>query len=121
MRNLIQNQHIGLIFLVPGWGEILRINGKAWIINDQNVLAPCAIGGVIPELGIGVEIEVAYVHCAKAFMRSGLWDPQRWPPIDDIPSLATILHAHTHGKLGGQKELAAFIDESYATKTHLPS
>jgi PPOX class probable FMN-dependent enzyme len=121
MRNILETGQAGLMFLVPGWGEILRANGRAWIVNDREVLAPCAFRGTVPQLGIGIEIEVAYIHCAKASLRSGIWQPAKWPSLEGMPSLAAILHDHSKGSAGDIGQLTEQIRESYATRTFLAS
>ena len=70
MRNLLDNPHVGLIFLIPGVEETLRVNGRAWIVRDADLLERCEARGKVPALGIGVEVEEAFIHCAKAFKRS---------------------------------------------------
>ena len=95
MSNLLHNSHIGLIFLVPGMEETLRVNGRACIVRDAELLARCEVRGKIPTLGIGVEVEEAFIHCAKAFKRSGLWEPERWPGLERLPSAAQMLLDHT--------------------------
>src|SRR6185503_14840889 len=95
MRNLLQNPHIGLIFLIPGMEETLRVNGRGSIVRDAELLARCEVRGKVPSLGIGVEVEEAFIHCAKAFKRSGLWEPERWPNLEEMPSAAQMLLDHT--------------------------
>ena len=80
MRNLLENPNIGLLFFLPGVDEVVRINGRAIITHDSDVLNDCAVNGVTPNLGIVVEIEDVFFHCAKAIIRSQLWDPAT--PID---------------------------------------
>jgi PPOX class probable FMN-dependent enzyme len=91
MRNILQNPHIGLIFLIPGREDTLRINGKAWIVEDDEILDGMAVQGKRPPFAIGVEVEEAYMHCPRAFMRSGLWKPERWPDPKALPSSAQIM------------------------------
>ena len=91
MRNLLENPHVGLIFLVPGREETLRVNGRAVIVRDEDLLAPLAVKGKRPPLGIGVEVEECYLHCAKAFKRSALWEPECWPDASALPSMACAL------------------------------
>jgi PPOX class probable FMN-dependent enzyme len=91
MRNLLVNPHIGLIFLVPGREETLRVNGRAWITRDPELLQRCTAQGKTPVLAIGVEVEQCFLHCAKAFRRAQLWAADRWPAADALPSLACIL------------------------------
>lgn len=73
LRNIIETGHVGLLLLVPGLGETLRINGRASVIRDEEVLAPLAVNGKQPVLAIGVEVEECYFQCAKALIRSKLW------------------------------------------------
>jgi PPOX class probable FMN-dependent enzyme len=91
MKNLLANPHVGLIFLVPGREETLRVNGRAWITRDPGLLGRSAVQGRMPLLAIGVEVEQCFLHCAKAFRRSQLWAHEQWPGPDALPSLACVL------------------------------
>lgn len=73
LRNIIDTGRVGLLLLVPGVGETLRINGRACVMRDDEVLTSMAINGKQPVLGIGVEVEECYFQCAKALIRSKLW------------------------------------------------
>ena len=75
LRNILQNPHIGLLFVIPGVGDTFRVNGRASLTTDAALLSPCGVEGKRPKLGILVDIEAAYTHCSKAFLRSELWDP----------------------------------------------
>jgi PPOX class probable FMN-dependent enzyme len=86
MMNILANPHIGLIFLVPGRDETLRVNGRACITTDPALLEPMAVQGVTPKLAIGVEVQQAFFHCVKSFRRSGLWKHETWPAADALPS-----------------------------------
>ena len=92
MKNLLDNPHIGLLFLVPGREETLRINGRAWITKDPELLARCAAQGKTPDLAIAVKVEQCFLHCAKAFLRSKLWRHAEWPAPDALASMAQVLH-----------------------------
>jgi PPOX class probable FMN-dependent enzyme len=92
MRNILANPHVGLLFLVPARGETLRVNGRACITRDADLLATLAVEGKTPSLAIGVEVEEVFLHCAKAFKRSGLWEPARWPDISGLVTSAKIFH-----------------------------
>jgi PPOX class probable FMN-dependent enzyme len=92
MRNLLENPHAGLIFLVPGREETLRVNGRAWIVRDGELLASLAAQGRTPVLAVGVEVQECYFHCPKAFRRSALWDPARWPEQTALPAMACVLY-----------------------------
>lgn len=88
LRNILENPHIGLIFLVPRYGETLRVNGRATITRDVTLLDRLAVDGKRPVLAIGVEVQEAFLHCAKAFVRSALWRPDRWPDISAMTPAA---------------------------------
>jgi PPOX class probable FMN-dependent enzyme len=91
MLNILSNPHVGLLFLVPGRDDTLRVNGRASITRDPAILARCAAQGKTPVLAIGVDVEQCYFHCAKAFLRSRLWQPDAWPAPDTLPSYACML------------------------------
>ncbi|MFD7521775.1 MSMEG_1061 family FMN-dependent PPOX-type flavoprotein [Paenibacillus chitinolyticus] len=91
-RNILENPHIGLIFIIPGLEETLRINGKACLTKNPKLLAPLEAHGKIPKLAIGVEVEEVFLHCAKAFKRSDLWDTKTWPRA--LPSVPEMIAAH---------------------------
>jgi PPOX class probable FMN-dependent enzyme len=88
-RNVLSNPHVGLIFLVPGRGDTLRINGRARLVSDAPFFDDMVVRGNRPVLAMVVEIEQVFHHCAKAFRRSGLWDPSTWDE-GDLPSRAVI-------------------------------
>lgn len=90
-RNLIENPHVGLIFLIPGVDETLRVNGRCFVSKDPELLESMTYLGKVPKLAMVVEIDEVYMHCARAFLRSGLWKPEAWPNEDDIPTLAAIM------------------------------
>jgi PPOX class probable FMN-dependent enzyme len=92
LRNILANPHVALLFLVPERGETLRVNGRACITRDPDLLGTMAVDGKVTSLAIGVEVEEVFLHCAKAFKRSGLWEPARWPDISGLVSSAKIFH-----------------------------
>src|SRR5205823_10256421 len=73
LRNIIETGRAALLFLIPGVGETLRVNGRACVIRDEEVLAPMAVDGKRPLVGIAVEVEECFLQCAKAVIRSKLW------------------------------------------------
>jgi PPOX class probable FMN-dependent enzyme len=89
--NIIENPHVGLIFLVPGMEETLRVNGRARIIRDADVLERCAVEGKLPQLAIAVEVEEAFIHCPKCFLRSKMWDTTTWPDRSELPSMGAMM------------------------------
>ncbi|MFA1544547.1 pyridoxamine 5'-phosphate oxidase family protein [Actinomadura monticuli] len=88
--NVLSNPHVGLIFLVPGRGETLRINGRATLLRDAPFFDEMVVRGHRPALALVVDIEQIFFHCAKALMRSKLWKPETWEP-DALPSHARIV------------------------------
>ncbi|QRG70715.1 pyridoxamine 5'-phosphate oxidase family protein [Brevibacillus choshinensis] len=118
LRNILANPHVGLIFMIPTLEETLRINGRACVIRDAKVLEKMAVNGKVPTIGIGVQVEECYVHCAKAFMRSGLWNPEKWPAPESVPNMAQVLADHV--KLPGvtAKEVAIGLEDSYKNRLY---
>jgi len=90
-RNILANPHVGLIHLLPGRGDTLRINGRARLVRDPELLDHMVVKGHRPLLAMVVDVEQVFFHCAKAFLRSGLWEPSTWQP-DVVPSRARIAH-----------------------------
>ena len=90
LRNVLANPNVGLLFLVPGVGETLRINGRARIVTDPELLEPLTVEGKTPRLALLVEIEQVFTHCPKAFIRSELWNPERFRSAADLPTPGEI-------------------------------
>ncbi len=86
LRNILVNPHVGLLFIVPGVSDTLRVNGRATITTDAALLASSAVEGKAPRLGLLVDIDEAYTQCSKAFLRSHLWDPQRFIDPASMPT-----------------------------------
>lgn len=86
ISNIVAGSGIGLIFLIPGVDETLRVNGHACVTTDPAVLDQCAVKDRRPKAAIGVTVAQQYMHCAKAFRRSELWNPQAWPDKAALPS-----------------------------------
>lgn len=93
LRNLLVNPHIGLLFFVPGVTDTFRVNGRATLTVDAELLGPSAVEGKTPSLGILVDVEEAYTQCSKAFLRSHLWDPQRHVDPATMPTAGEIHRA----------------------------
>ncbi len=98
IRNIVEQGQVGLLFVIPGLGETLRINGRACITTDPAVLDLFTDDVRRPKAAIGVTVEHGFIHCAKAFRRGALWEPDRWPDASCRPSPGEILVAH--GNLG---------------------
>jgi PPOX class probable FMN-dependent enzyme len=90
-RNLFESPQIGLIFLIPGKRETLRISGKAEVVGDSELLGTLAANGKVPALAIAVHVDEAFFHCSKCIIRSHLWQPEQWPPLEGLPTLAEAM------------------------------
>jgi uncharacterized protein len=95
--NLFSNPRVGLLFLVPGMAEVLRVNGTARVTDDAGLLAPCAVQGRAPKFGLLIEVKEAYLHCAKAINRAKLWDPSRHIDRAMLPSYGDMLADQVEG------------------------
>jgi uncharacterized protein len=91
LRNILQNPHVGLLFFVPGVTDTFRVNGRAKIVTDDELLSPSAIEGKVPKLGLLIEIDEAYTQCSKALLRSHLWDASRHLERSALPSNGEIM------------------------------
>jgi len=89
--NLVQNRHVGLLFLIPGKQETLRVSGTAVIVRDRWLRDEMVIAGKTPELAIVVTVKEVFFHCAKCVIRSRLWDVTNWPDVAGLPSLARAM------------------------------
>jgi uncharacterized protein len=118
LLNVLQTGGVGLIFMVPGVEETLRINGRACIVRDEALLERMSAKGKRPLLGIGVEVQECFFHCAKAFKRSGLWQPGSWRGRDGMASLAQILVDQIKPANTSVDELENQIADSYATRLY---
>ena len=95
MLNIIENPHVGLLFMVPGFEDLLRVNGRAQIVCDDNLLAQAMVKGKTPKVGIRVQVDEAYLHCAKAVKRSRLWDEASRQDRRELPSLGKMILEQT--------------------------
>lgn len=111
LRNIVQNPQVGLLFIIPGVGDTFRVDGRATLTDDPALLAPCAVEDKAPKLGILVDIESAYTHCPKAFLRSHLWDPARFIDRAALPSGGEI-----HRAISGEGFDAAAYDAERAAR-----
>jgi PPOX class probable FMN-dependent enzyme len=93
LTNLLADDRIALLFLVPGVNDTFRVNGRARIVDDPELLAASEVEGKAPLLGILVEVEEAYTQCPKALLRSELWNPERHIERSELPSSGAILRA----------------------------
>ena len=91
-RNILDNPHVGLLFVIPGRGDTLRVNGRARLVSGAPFFDEMLVKGHRPLLAIVVEIDEVFHHCQKAFLRSRLWEPESWDPDGRVPRRAVIAH-----------------------------
>jgi PPOX class probable FMN-dependent enzyme len=111
-RNILANPHVGLIYLLPGRADTLRINGRARLVTEPDLLDRMVVRGHRPLLAMVVEIEQLFYHCAKAFLRASVWDPASWHP-EAAPPRARIAQALERAD-GSLAELERYYGPSYA-------
>ena len=93
LTNLLADPRIALLFLIPGVGDSFRVNGRAAITDDPELLGASAVEGSVPRLGLVVTIEEAFTQCSKALIRSDLWNPERHIDRAELPSQGQILRS----------------------------
>jgi PPOX class probable FMN-dependent enzyme len=101
LRNLVRDPRISLLFLIPGVGETMRINGRAKISTDPKLTESFVVNGKVPKCVLVVTVEKAYFQCTKAIIRSKLWDPASIVDRKTLPTPGSILAEITDGKMGG--------------------
>jgi len=111
-ENVLQNPAVGLIFLIPGMNETLRINGDAKLTVDPGLREQFAVDGKPALAVLIVRIKAVYMHCAKAFMRSQLWQGETWPDRSEMPTLGQILHDQL-SLAGNSEDEDTRLDEAY--------
>ncbi len=110
--NILTNPHVGLIFLVPGRGDTLRVNGRATLLSDAPYVDQMVVKGHRPAVVLEVAVEQIFFHCAKAFLRSGLWEPGTWHP-DALPSRAQVAQSLERPE-ESLEDLEAYYGEQYS-------
>jgi PPOX class probable FMN-dependent enzyme len=103
LRNIIANPQVALLFLIPGVGETLRVNGRAEIHTDPALLERFGVEGKLPRSVIVVRVETVFFQCARAIFRSKLWEPDRQIERSSLPSLGTIVSDITHARFDGKE------------------
>jgi PPOX class probable FMN-dependent enzyme len=118
LRNILLNPQVGIIFIIPGLEETLRMNGRAFVIKDEDILEQMKAKDKKPLLAIGVEVEECYIHCAKAFMRSNLWNSEAWLQATELPSVPAILKAHVNSSEYTEAVIKKGLQESYEKRLY---
>ena len=116
--NVFSNPGVGMIFVIPGMRETLRVNGTASVVRDPELLESLAVDGKLPWLAIVVDVKEAFMHCPKAFLRSHLWEPETWPSREDLPTMACILNDHALNGKGNVEEMEADMKEQHRTSLY---
>ena len=106
--NVLQRPHVGTVFVIPGRGDTLRINGSARILSDADYFDAMVVDGKRPILALEIDIEEVFFHCPKAFLRSDAWKPESWNPTA-VPSVAQMAKAFKPDQ--SQAELDAYYSE----------
>ncbi len=116
MGNIVSGDGVvALLFMVPGTDETMRVNGRATISTDLEVLDQCPVDGMAANVAIVVEVRTAFIHCAKALRRSGLWHPDRWPDTSDMATPGCMLNDHIG--LGDPELSEKALEEGYVLTT----
>jgi uncharacterized protein len=109
--NLLENPQIALYFMIPAMQETLRVSGTAQIVRDRSLREQLAHQGKVPELAIVVTMQEGFFHCPKCMVRSHLWQPEQWPDIEGVPTLAQALVDHSNLQQS-VAEVQASIDQA---------
>ena len=117
--NIVEHPHVGMLFFIPGMDETLRVNGRATLTTDPEVLQRAAIDGRLPRIALGIDVDECFLHCAKALRRGGLWDPSSWPAKEDRPSAGAIFKAHV-GIDAEPEVLEADLEQGYKVSMWYP-
>jgi PPOX class probable FMN-dependent enzyme len=112
LHNIIETGEAGLLFVVPGLGETLRVNGAASVTTDPAVLDLFTDDVRRPVTAIGITVREAYIHCAKSFRRGGIWQPETWPEPAERPSAAAAFISHV-GLEGTKEEIESAMEQGY--------
>jgi PPOX class probable FMN-dependent enzyme len=103
LSNLLADPRIGLLFLIPGVGDMFRVNGRASVVDDPGLLAGSAVDGRVPKLGVLITIEEAFTHCPKAMIRSNLWNPERHVDRSELPTSGAIMRDVADASLDAER------------------
>jgi PPOX class probable FMN-dependent enzyme len=112
-QNLVERPGIGLLFVVPGISETLRVNGFARLTRDPDLLDACAVDGRRPWFAADIEVRQAFSHCAKAFLRSELWKPESWPADDAVASPSRIIGEQAKQERRRDSEVRREVEAAY--------
>ena len=109
--NIVANPSVGLLFIIPGFDDTLRVNGQASLVTDPEILKSMGVNDRLPKLAIVVKVSEVFLHCAKAFRRSHLWDPDHFQDRKEMPSLIKIILDQTSGAPSDDAEMRKMDDD----------
>jgi PPOX class probable FMN-dependent enzyme len=115
MKNILETGEIGTLFLVPGFGESMRINGRGALISDPEIMKQLAVADKMPAVGILIKIEEVFVHCARCMLRSELWMQETWPDRESWVSLAELMMDQQHPEGMTLAQMEAEVESDYKT------
>lgn len=115
LRNILTDPRVALLFLIPGVGETLRVNGTAGITTEPALLQRFAMEGRPPRCVVVVHVETVFFQCARALHRSRLWQPETWAARGGVPSAGTILAALTESRIDGDEYDRELPDRQLST------
>lgn len=108
--NILANPCVGLLFIIPGFDDTLRVNGDATLVADPEILESMSVNNRVPKLAIVVKVSEVFLHCAKAFRRSHLWSPEQFQERSEMPSLLKIILDQTTGAPSDELEMRKIDD-----------
>lgn len=112
LRNILRDPRVALMFLIPGWGNAIRVNGRAYLEADPALCESFAVDGRPPRSVVVIAVEEVYFQCARAVIRAGLWDPARHAAPGSLPSPGRILASLSGGRVGGADYDARWADRA---------
>lgn len=115
LTNIVGDGRVGLLFVVPGKDETLRVNGQAWVVTDDDVLDRFVDDAKRPKVAIGVQVEQVFIHCAKAFRRGQVWNPDAWAGLAGAPDGAEILACQAIAGDAPAETIRAALEDGYAS------
>jgi len=118
LTNILDTGSVGLLFMVPGVEETLRVNGVGTITDDPAVLETMPVKGKTPKLAILVDVQEAFIHCAKAFRRSDLWNPDGHVDPKELPSIGQVIRDQVKPPDLGTDDIDELADNDYRTNMY---
>jgi PPOX class probable FMN-dependent enzyme len=103
LKNIIRDGRVGLLFMIPGLGNTLRVNGRAYLSTEPSLLESFVMEGKAPRCVVVIEVETVYFQCSRALVRSDLWNPAKFREASELPTTGQMLAALSNARLGGEQ------------------